>query len=54
MIFSDKYIDYSSKTKKELRQALILFSLLSNKIVVKIGNYLLKITLRLHLPNKLQ
>ena len=50
MIFSDKYIDYSSKTKKELRQALILFSLLSNKIVVKIGNYLLKITLRLHLP----
>ena len=50
MIFSDKYIDYSSKTKKELRQALILFSLLSNKIIVKIGNYLLKITLKLHLP----
>jgi len=50
MIFSDKYIDYSSKTKKELRQALILFSLLSNKIIVKIGNYLLKITLGLHLP----
>ncbi len=50
MIFSDKYIDYSSKTKKELRQALILFSLLSNKLIVKIGNYLLKITLRLHLP----
>ncbi|MAQ69988.1 MAG: proline dehydrogenase, partial [Flavobacteriales bacterium] len=50
MIFSDKYIDYSSKTRKELRQALILFSLLSNRLIVKIGNYLLKITLKLHLP----
>lgn len=50
MIFSDKYIDYSSKTRKELRQALILFSLLSNKLIVKIGHYLLKITLTLHLP----
>ena len=50
MIFSDKYIDYSSKTRRELRQALILFSLLSNKFIVTIGNYLLKITLKLHLP----
>ena len=50
MIFSDKYIDYSSKTRRELRQTLILFSLLSNKFIVTIGNYLLKITLKLHLP----
>ena len=42
MIFSDKYIDYSSKTKKELREKLILFSLLSNKFIVTIGKYLLK------------
>ena len=50
MIFSNKYINYSSRTKKELRQALILFSILSNKIAVIIGKYLLNITLKLHLP----
>ena len=50
MIFSDKHIDYSKKTKKELRQKIILFSILSNRTVVSIGKYLLKIALRLNLP----
>ena len=50
MIFSDKYIDYSSKTKKELYESLILFSILSNKKSVIIGKCLLQIALKLHIP----
>ena len=43
MIFSNKYIDYSSKTKKELYETLILFRVLSNKKIVSLSKILLKI-----------
>jgi len=50
MIFSNKYIDYSSKTKKELYETLILFRILSNKKIVSLSKILLKIALILRLP----
>ena len=50
MIFSNQYTDYSSKTKKELYQTLILFSILSNKNIVLVGKIILKISLKLRLP----
>ena len=50
MIFSNQYTDYSSKTKKELYQTLILFSILSNKNLVLVGKIILKISLKLRLP----
>ena len=50
MIFSDKYIDYSSKTKKELYESLFLFLLISNKRIVTIGKHLLKFALKFKLP----
>ena len=50
MTFNDKYIDYSLKTKKEIYETIILFSILSNKYIVFIGKYLLALSLSLHLP----
>ena len=50
MIFDNKYIDYSAKSKKELYETLILFLLLSNKWIVSIGKYLLNIALLLRIP----
>ena len=50
MIFSNKYIDYSSKTKKELYQTLILFLILSNRTIVYVGKRILQISLILRLP----
>ena len=50
MIFNNTYIDYSSKTKIELYQTLILFFILSNNNVVRFGKALLTICLRLKLP----
>ena len=50
MMFTNKYIDYSSKTKKELYQTLILFLILSNKTIVSIVKRLLQIALFLRLP----
>jgi len=49
-MFTNKYIDYSSKTKKELYQTLILFLILSNKTIVSIVKRLLQIALFLRLP----
>ena len=50
MIFDNKYIDYSAKSKKELYETLILFLLLANKWIVSIGKYLLNIALLLRIP----
>jgi len=50
MKFDDKYIDYSLKTKKEIYESIILFSILSNKYVVFLGKFLLNVALVLHLP----
>ena len=50
MIFKNKYIDYSTKTKTELYQTLILFLILSNRPIVFIGKVLLIMALRLKLP----
>ena len=50
MIFNNKYIDYSTKTKTELYQTLILFLILSNRLIVFIGKALLIIALKLKLP----
>ena len=50
MIFDNKYIDYSAKSKKELYETLILFLLLSNKWIVSIAKYLLNIALLLRIP----
>ena len=50
MIFSNKHIDYSLKTKTELYQTLILFSILSNNTIVFFGKILLVISLKLKLP----
>ena len=50
MIFSNKYIDYSKKTKIELYQTLILFLILSNRVIVFFGKILLTIALKLKLP----
>ena len=38
MRFDDKYIDYKSKSKRELYENLILFKLLSKPKLVSIGN----------------
>ena len=38
MIFDDKYIDYKTKTKRELYENLILFMLLSRPKLVSVGN----------------
>ena len=43
MRFDDKYIDYKSKSKRELYENLILFNLLSKPKLVSIGKYILKI-----------
>jgi len=50
MIFSNKYIEYSSKSKVELYKILILFKILSNQKIVFCGKVLLNIALKLHLP----
>tara|TARA_Y100001968_G_scaffold332615_1_gene391480 strand:- start:617 stop:1795 length:1179 start_codon:yes stop_codon:yes gene_type:complete len=50
MIFDNTYIDYSSKTKTELYQTLILFLILSNKNIVRFGKILLTLSLKLNLP----
>lgn len=50
MVFDNKYIDYSSKSKRELYETLLLFLLLSNKNLVFIGKYLLKFALLIKLP----
>ena len=50
MIFSNKYIDYSKKTKIELYLTLILFLVLSNKTIVSIGKKLLHLSLAIKLP----
>ena len=50
MIFSNKYIKYTSKSKYELYTTLILFKILSNKNIVQLGKKLLQIGLKLNLP----
>ena len=50
MIFSNKYIEYSSKSKTELYSTLILFKILSSKKIVFLGKYLLSIALKINLP----
>ena len=50
MIFSNKYIEYSSKSKTELYSTLILFKILSNKKIVFLGKLLLNFALQIHLP----
>lgn len=50
MIFSNKYIEYSSKSKTELYSTLILFRILSSKKIVFLGKYLLSIALKINLP----
>ena len=50
MIFSNKYIEYSSKSKAELYKILILFKILSNKKIVFLGKIILNIALKLNLP----
>ncbi len=50
MIFSNKYINYTSKSKYELYTTLILFKILSNKNIVQLGKKLLQIGLKLNLP----
>ena len=50
MIFSNKYIEYSSKSKTELYATLILFKILSNKKIVFLGKSLLNFALQIHLP----
>ena len=50
MRFDDKYIDYKSKSKRELYENLILFKLLSKPKLVSIGKYILKICLFLKIP----
>ena len=50
MIFKTKYIDYTSKSKVELYQTLILFYILSNKNIVFFSKILLRIALKLKLP----
>ena len=49
-MFSNKYIDYSKKTKTELYQTLVLFLILSNRFIVLFGKILLTIALKLKLP----
>tara|TARA_Y100000994_G_scaffold90228_1_gene74575 strand:- start:6173 stop:7327 length:1155 start_codon:yes stop_codon:yes gene_type:complete len=50
MIFSNKYIEYSSKSKAELYKTLILFKILSNKKIVFFSKTILNIALKLNLP----
>ena len=50
MIFDDKYIDYKTKTKRELYENLILFMLLSRPKLVSVGKYILNICLFLKIP----
>tara|TARA_B100001250_G_scaffold414239_1_gene451479 strand:- start:4355 stop:5509 length:1155 start_codon:yes stop_codon:yes gene_type:complete len=50
MIFSNKYIEYSSKSKTELYATLILFKILSNKKIVFLGKSILNFALQIHLP----
>ena len=50
MFFDDKYIDYSSKNKKELYKTLILFLLLSNRKLVIVGKYFVQFALKLKIP----
>ncbi|MAQ48015.1 MAG: proline dehydrogenase [Flavobacteriales bacterium] len=50
MIFSNKYIDYTTKSKRELYETLLLFKLLSNSHLVYIGKYLLKFSIKIKLP----
>ena len=50
MRFDDKYIDYKSKSKRELYENLILFKLLSKPKLVLIGKYILNICLFLKIP----
>ena len=50
MLFNNKYIDYSSKSKRELYETLILFTLLSNKKIVSISKYLISFALFVKLP----
>ena len=50
MIFSNKYIDYTTKSKRELYETLLLFKLLSNSRLVYIGKHLLKLAIKIQLP----
>ena len=50
MIFSNKYIDYTTKSKRELYETLLLFKLLSNSHLVYIGKHLLKFSIKIKLP----
>ena len=50
MIFSNKYIDYKTKSKRELYETLILFELLSRPYLVYFGKYMLQFALQIKLP----
>ncbi|RPG58485.1 MAG: proline dehydrogenase [Flavobacteriales bacterium TMED191] len=50
MVFSNKYIDYKTKSKRELYETLILFELLSRPYLVYFGKYMLKFALQIKLP----
>ena len=50
MIFNNKHIDYSSKSKKDLYGNLFLFYLISNKYIVYIGKKILDFLILIRLP----
>jgi proline dehydrogenase len=50
--FDNTEIAFSSRSDKELRKTLWLFSAFNNKIIVKTGTYLINLSLKLELPLK--